>query len=360
MGMRRRPSPQDFAREHAMDTARVRGSHRLQSMVSAAPVPAGTLTLTGAKPKARDRFSKGPGGARLSWNQLRGLKGFLFTAPFFVGFVSVFAVPFLYALWQSLFKEVKSGAGLGGAVTTFVGADNFVQGVTDPMFGRAILRVAAFAVFQIPIMLILSLVMALLLDAVHGRTAKIFRLGFLVPYMIPGIVATLVWLYLYSPRLGPLTELGDLLGVDVNFFASDMLFVSMGNLLTWSAMGFNMLIIYSALRSVPRDLFEAARLDGASEARLAWSIKIPYVRGTLVLTGMLSIIHMLQIFNEPLVFRVTSPETVTTNYTPIMMIFNQAFTAGNYHYAAALSVILAIVVGAASALFYKLTNRPQA
>jgi multiple sugar transport system permease protein len=66
---------------------------------------------------------------------------------------------------------------------------------------------------------------------------------------------------------------------------------------------------------------------------------------------------MLQIFNEPLVFRVTSPETVTTNFTPIMMIFNQAFTAGNYNYAAALSVMLAVIVGAASALFYRLTNR---
>ncbi len=72
---------------------------------------------------------------------------------------------------------------------------------------------------------------------------------------------------------------------------------------------------------------------------------------------MLAIIHMLQIFAEPLVFRVTSPETVTADFTPIMMIYNLAFTQGNYHYAAALSVLLALVVGTVSALFYRFSAR---
>ncbi|WRH26495.1 ABC transporter permease subunit [Arthrobacter sp. JZ12] len=296
----------------------------------------------------------------LSWNRARGLKGFLFTAPFFAGFLAVFALPFIYALVQSFYSERKSGAGLGGAVTEFVGADNFVRGIADPVFWDSMLRVTIFALVQIPLMLILSLVMALLLDAMHGRKVAFFRMGLLIPYMIPGIVAALIWLYLYSPRLGPLTQAGEALGADLNFFSPDLLFLSIGNLLTWCGIGFNMLIIYSSLRSVPRELFEAARLDGASELRIALSIKVPFVRSALVLTGMLSIIGMLQIFNEPLIFRVSSPETVSSNFTPIMMIFNQAFTAGNYNYAAALSVILAIVVGAASALFYKLTNRPQA
>lgn len=297
---------------------------------------------------------------RMTWNTLRSVKGFLFTLPFVIGFIGVFLIPFLYALVQSVFAERKSGTGFGGAETVFVGFGNFAQAFGDPVFWAAMLRVFLFACVQIPVMLGLSLVMALLLDAMTGPATKFFRLGLLVPHMIPGIVAALIWLYLYSPRLGPLTEAGAVFGVDLNFFGVDLLFFSIGNLLTWGAIGFNMLIIYSSLRAVPRDLFEAARLDGATEARIAWSIKIPYVRGTLVLTGMLSIIGMLQIFNEPLVFRTTSPETVTSNFTPIMMIFNQAFTAGNYNYAAALSVLLAVIVGLVSAFFYKLTNRPQA
>lgn len=291
---------------------------------------------------------------------LTDLKGFFFTVPFFAGFALVFIVPFVYAVVESLFAQKRSGAGLGGAVRTFVGFENFALGFADSAFWASIVRVGTFAVVQIPIMLGLSLLAALLLDLTVGRSAKLARLGLLIPYMIPAIVATLVWLYLYSPRLGPITEAASAVGLDINMFSPQLLWISLGNLLTWAGVGYNMLIIYGSLRSVPHELFEAARLDGAGEFRIAWSIKVPYVRGALVLTGMLSIIHMLQIFAEPLVFRVTSPETVTADFTPIMMIYNLAFQQSNYNYAAALSVILALVVGISSAVFYKLTNREAA
>lgn len=296
----------------------------------------------------------------IGWRRLSGLKGFAFTVPFFAGFIFVFVAPFIYALVQSFYAVRRSGNGLGGSFVAFVGFDNFVRGFGDEQFWSSLARVGLFALVQIPLMLGLSLLMALLLDMLAGRTSRFFRLGLLVPYMIPGIVATLVWLYLYSPRLGPLTKAAEWVGADVNFFSPELLWVSIGNLLTWAGIGYNMLIIYGALRSVPRDLFEAARLDGAGELRIAWSIKVPFVRSSLVLTGMLSIIHMLQIFAEPLVFRVSSPETVTASFTPIMMIYNLAFSEGNYQYAAALSVILAVVVGASSAIFYRLTNRRPA
>jgi len=210
---------------------------------------------------------------------------------------------------------------------------------------------------QIPVMLLISLVLALFLDTLTSKVAGRFRILLLVPYMIPGVVAALVWINLYSPDVGPLTPLGKVFGFDWNFFAPSMVWPSIGNLLTWHGVGYNMVIIYSALQGVPRELFEAARLDGASEGRIALSIKIPFVRGALVLTGMLSIIQMLQIFNEPALFRNITPQTVSDSFTPIVIIYNQAFNAGNYHYAAALSVLLALILGVASFLFYRLTAR---
>ncbi|MBT0773495.1 sugar ABC transporter permease [Kineosporia sp. J2-2] len=300
------------------------------------------------RPARRKRY---PGHA------VTGLKGFAFTAPFFAGFALVFVAPFGYALYQSLYSEQLSSDGLGGSRTVFVGLSNFTRALGDGDYWTSILRVCVFALIQIPVMLGLSLLAALLLDLATGRRARLFRLGLLVPYMIPSIVATLVWLYLYSPRLGPITRATAWFGADVNMFSPNLLWIGIGNLLTWVGIGYNMLIIYGSLRSVPRELFEAARLDGAGELRIAWSIKIPHVRSALVLTGMLAIIHMLQIFAEPLVFRVTSPETVTAGFTPIMMIYNLAFTQGNYNYAAALSVLLAVVVGAVSVLFYRVSSR---
>ncbi|MGW0331049.1 carbohydrate ABC transporter permease [Streptomyces sp. NPDC003011] len=284
-------------------------------------------------------------------------KGAAFTVPFQLGFLFLYLVPIGYAVHQSLFRVQQSGLGLGGSTEEFAGLDNYRQGLTDSAFMGSVLRVVLFACVQIPVMLLVSLVLALFLDALTSRAASRFRIVLLVPYMIPGVVAALVWINLYSPDVGPLTPLGEVFGASWNFFAPSMVWPSIGNLLTWHGIGYNMVIIYSALQGVPRELFEAARLDGASERRVALSIKIPYVRGALVLTGMLSVIQMLQLFNEPALFRNVTPQTVGDNFTPIMIIYNQAFNAGNYHYAAALSVLLALILGVASFLFYRLTSK---
>ncbi|EKX67082.1 sugar ABC transporter permease [Streptomyces ipomoeae] len=284
-------------------------------------------------------------------------KGAAFTVPFQLGFVFLYLLPIGYAVYESLFQEKQSGLGLGGATREFSGLENYQNGLTDSAFMGSILRVVLFACVQIPFMLLVSLVLALLLDALTSKAANRFRIVLLVPYMIPGVVAAIVWINLYSPEVGPLTPLGEFFGFDWNFFAPSMVWPSIGNLLTWHGIGYNMVIIYSALQGVPRELFEAARLDGASEARIALNIKIPFVRGALVLTGLLSIIQMLQIFNEPALFRRVTPQTVDDSFTPIMIIYNQAFNAGNYHYAAALSVLLALILGVASFIFYRLTSK---
>lgn len=285
-------------------------------------------------------------------------KGAAFTVPFQLGFVFLYLLPIGYAVYQSLFLEQQSGLGLGGGATEkFVGLDNYTRGLTDSAFVGSVARVVLFACVQIPVMLGISLVLALLLDAVASRAAGRFRILLLVPYMIPGVVAAIVWINLYSPDVGPLTPLGNALGFHWNFFAPAMVWPSIGNLLTWHGIGYNMVIIYAALQGVPRELFEAARLDGASEVRIALSIKITHVRGALVLTGLLSIIQMLQIFNEPALFRNVTPQTVNDSFTPIMIIYNQAFNSGNYYYAAALSVLLALILGVASFLFYRLTSK---
>ncbi|MFI6460436.1 carbohydrate ABC transporter permease [Streptomyces sp. NPDC050538] len=284
-------------------------------------------------------------------------KGAAFTVPFQLGFVFLYLIPIGYAVYESLFVEHQSGLGLGGSTQRFSGLDNYQQGLTDSSFMNSVLRVVLFACVQIPVMLLVSLLLALFLDALSSKVAGRFRIFLLVPYMIPGVVAAIVWINLYSPDVGPLTSLGKVFGLSWNFFAPSMVWPSIGNLLTWHGIGYNMVIIYAALQGVPRDLFEAARLDGASEFQVATSIKIPYVRGALVLTGMLSIIQMLQIFNEPALFRNVTPQTVNDSFTPIMIIYNQAFNAGNYHYAAALSVLLALILGIASFLFYRLTAK---
>ncbi|HEV7184002.1 MAG TPA: sugar ABC transporter permease [Leifsonia sp.] len=294
---------------------------------------------------------------RMTWRHVQSLKGASFTWPFVAGFAIFTVLPVLLGLGQSFFTVKSSGLGFSAAQTSFTGFDNFARALGDETFWASMIRVAIYAAVMVPVTMMVSLTMALLLDAVRRRVANRFRLLLLIPYMIPGIVATMIWLYLYSPDVGPIRPVLALVGLDVNFFAGNMVWVGIGNLVVWGTIGFNMLILYGSLQAVPRDVFEAARVDGASEVRIAFSIKVPYVRGTLVLTGLLSIIGTLQIFAEPTLFRTVSPETITKDFTPTMVIYNQAFQVGNLNYAAALSIILALVVGIASAVIYRLANR---
>ncbi|TCO44049.1 multiple sugar transport system permease protein [Kribbella antiqua] len=294
------------------------------------------------------------------WRRTVALKGASFTAPFFAGFVVFTVVPVIMALSKSLYSSKSSGLGFGEKTVTFSGFENFGRALHDSKFWGSLWRVALFAIVVIPLIQFVSLALALLLDSVRRRAAGKLRIAMLVPYMSPGIVATLIWIYLYSPAVGPLTPFFRLFGIDANFYSSQMIWVSVGNLMAWGSIGFNMLIVYGALQAVPRDIFDSARVDGASEWRIAWSIKVPYVRRSLVLVSILGIIGTLQIFSEPLLFRSMTPETVNKDFTPIMTIYNQAFAVGDFNYAAALSIVLALVVGLISAIFYKLTNKAPA
>jgi multiple sugar transport system permease protein len=296
---------------------------------------------------------------RLSWRTKQRLKGASFTWPFVIGFAVFTLLPVVVGLGQSLFASKTSGLGFGAATVSFAGFDNFARGLVDPVFWSSMLRVSIYAVVIVPVIQLVSLALALLIDAVKRRVANRFRLLLLIPYMIPGIVAIMIWLYLYSPVVGPLRPFFGLFGINTDFFSSGMIWVSIGNLAVWGSIGFNMLILFGALQAVPREIFDAARVDGASEFRIAMSIKVPYVRGSLVLTGLLSIIGTLQIFNEPTLFRSISPESITKDFTPSMVIYNQAFQVGNLNYAAALSIILAAVVGTASVIIYRLTNKVE-
>jgi multiple sugar transport system permease protein len=314
--------------------------------------PRGERARSGSSPRRRAPF--------WNWRTAQSIKGASLTFPFLAGFALFVLVPVAMALRESVYTTKSTGGlGFGGQTVSFAGFDNFAAGLVDGSFWTGMLRVFLYALVVVPLTQVLSLVLALLLDAARRRAAARFRILLLLPYMVPGVVGTMVWIFQYSPTVGPLTPFFELLGLDINFFSSSMVWTSMGNLAVWGSLGFTMLILYGSLQSVPHEIFEAARLDGASELRIAWSIKVPFVRGSLVLTSLLSIIGTLQLFDQPLLFRAVTPETITRDFTPAMMIYDQAFKVGNLNYATALSVILAVVVGVASAIIYRFINREE-
>ena len=273
-----------------------------------------------------------------------------FLAPFIGLFVLFYIVPIGYAIYQSFFKTERQGA-FGAPQQVFGGFSQYALALQNSDFWASIGRVLLFFVVSIPIQLGLALVFALLLDSPIVKGKSFFRVSFFAPYAVPGVIAALMWGFLYAPSLSPFTTLV----TNIRFLSPELVLFAIANIVNWVFIGYNMIIIYSALKAIPEELYEAARVDGATQLRVAWSVKIPIVAPALILTGVFSIIGTLQLFNEPTVIR-TLTSGVSSNYTPNMVVYATS-TIPNYNLSAAYSVLLALTTCALSFSFLKLTQK---
>jgi multiple sugar transport system permease protein len=311
------------------------------------------MAVTAVAPRAATPRGAPRGGVRRSWPAIVTL-----IAPFVLLFLFVYVTPIVYSVVQSFFSLKTSALGFGEPQTVFVGLDNYTKALESGAFWSALGRILLFGVVQVPVMLGIGLGLALLLDSAAARWVSLYRILYFLPYAIPGVIAAVLWAYLYSPTLSPFVAAGDAIGVDVDFLGPRVVLWSMANITTWAFTGYNMLIMLSALQAIPREQFEAARIDGASEWRIARVIKTPQIRPALVLTGINSIIGTLQLFNEPQVMRVIA-DAVNSEYVPTMLAMGAAFVSNDFGYASAVSVLLALIAGVLSVLYYRLAMRKE-
>lgn len=289
-----------------------------------------------------------------------GVKGapYGFLLPAAVLFVLFFALPIGYALWLSLHKVEVKGLGLGSGARkeVWAGLRNYTDALTDSELLHGALRVAGYGAIVVPVMLGLALLFALMLDADKVRLAPFTRLAIFLPYAIPGVVAALLWGFLYLPDVSPFYFVLDKLGMpQPNLLDGGPLYVALSNIAVWGGTGFNMIVIYTALQAIPVEVHEAARLDGATPLQIAWRIKIPMVAPSLVLTFFFSIIATLQVFSEPTTLKPLT-NSVSTTWSPLMKVYRDAFGAGDIYAAAAEAVIIAVVTLVLSFGFLRAAN----
>jgi multiple sugar transport system permease protein len=295
-----------------------------------------------------------PGGRRKKLGTRHSVAGFLFTAPFMVLFLAMFIAPLVYALYLSVFREQLVGG------NTFVGLDNYKEGLSDEQFTDGIKRVALFLVVQVPVMLTLALVFALILDSGKVWFARLYRVGIFVPYAVPTAIAALMWGFLYGRDFGPFADVADKLGTSPpNFLGESTMLWSIANVSTWTYTGYNMIILFAALRAIPSELYEAAAVDGAGPVRTAMSVKLPLLRPALLLCTIFSVIGSFQLFAEPQIFYDIAPDVIGKAYTPNLYVYNLAFADQRLNYAAALSFLLGIVVFAVSYLVMYASRRQE-
>jgi multiple sugar transport system permease protein len=290
--------------------------------------------------------------ARIRAAQTRA--AWILVIPFLVIFAAFFIVPLVYSLYISLFSSQL----VGGEV--FTGAGNYVRALQDPNFWAGLGRVAQFLLIQVPIMLAASIFFALALDSGRVRGGKVVRLLIFVPYAVPSVVATLMWGYLYGADFGLITQIFEALGLPApNLLSQTNILGSIMNIVCWEFIGYNMIVLYAALRSVPTELYEAAEIDGAGQFRVAWSVKLPAIRQAILLTVIFSIIGSFQLFNEPNLMGAIAPSSIGNAFTPNLYAYNLAFKSQEINYAAAIAFLLGIVIMVVSFVVQTVTNRKE-
>lgn len=287
-----------------------------------------------APPRVTLRRRRGRG----SW------RGWVFVGPFMAVFGLVFLAPIAYSIYLSLFRKQLVGG------NTFVGLDNYLRvfgtpgTVGDPQFWSALGRVALFLVVQVPIMLGIALIVAMAIDGGRLYGKSFFRISIFLPYAVPAVVATLMWGFMYGSRFGLVGNIERAFGVSLpDLFSPGLVLASIGNIVTWEYVGYNMLIFYSALRVIPTELYEAAEIDGAGQFRIIRSIKLPAIRGAVVVATVFSIIGSFQLFNEPSILQNLAPNAITTYFTPNLYAYSLSFSGQQYNYSATVAIVMGLI-----------------
>jgi multiple sugar transport system permease protein len=238
---------------------------------------------------------------------------------------------------------------IGGNI--FAGFSNYLDVFQDAKFWESFGRVALFMVVQVPIMLALSMIAALALDSARLQGARFFRIAIFLPYAVPGVVAALIWGFIYGAQFGLTGSINNFLGAHFSLlgahflqpFSASWVLPSIGNIVTWEYMGYNMLIFYAALKVVSSELYEAAEIDGAGPLRTVFSIKIPALRGAIVIATVFSIIGSIQLFNEPNLLKTLAPNVISSYFTPNMYAYNLSFAGQQFNYAATVAIVMGVI-----------------
>ena len=253
-------------------------------------------------------------------------------------FALVFLAPIAYSIYLSLFRDQLVGG------TSFVGLDNYQQAFEDAQFWAALGRVALFLVVQVPIMLGLALLVALALDSGRLYGKSFFRISIFLPYAVPAVVATLMWGFMYGTRFGLVGNINDAFGVTLpDPLSPDLV---LGAHRQHRHLGVRRLqhadLLLGAAGRPARPSTRRRRSTAPGSARIITAIKLPAIRGALVIATIFSIIGSFQLFNEPSILQKLAPNAITTYFTPNFYAYSLSFSGQQHNYSATVAIIMGV------------------
>ena len=269
------------------------------------------------------------------------LAGLAFISPWLVGFLIFTAGPMLASLWLSFTEyDVLNPP-------EWIGLGNYRELFEDPRLRLSLWNSFFYAALYVPLATVVALALALLLNRVK-RAADFFRTVFYLPSMTPAVAVGALWLWLLNPRVGLINRGLELLGVPGPGWTTDPDWIKPGLVLMslWSVGG-TVIIYYAALSGVPKNLYEAARIEGANAWQEFWRVTLPLISGAVFFTLVVNTIYSLQIFAEVYTMffgQMQSGAGSSAALFYVIYLFRQAFEFLHMGYASAMAWLLFVII----------------
>jgi multiple sugar transport system permease protein len=277
------------------------------------------------------------------------VQAWLFMSPSALLLLAFLVIPFVLAIWLSFTNQrlIPNPR----VPTQFIGVDQYSQMVTDDTFHRALLNNFIFALVVVPLQTSFALLLAVLVNQ-KIRFTNVFRTFYFAPVVVPMVVVSVIWTFLYNPGEGTINYFLGLVGLGPYDWlgSTHLAFPAIMVLSIWQGVGFQMVIYLAGLQEIPDSLYEASAIDGASKLQDFFYITVPMLRNTHIFVITTTTILAFRLFTQVYVMTNGGPQNATV--TTILHVVKQGFRQLNVGYASALTVVFFVIV-----LFVSLLQR---
>jgi ABC-type sugar transport system permease subunit len=278
------------------------------------------------------------------WKSRETRTAYLFLLPVLVYFAVMLFYPMCYSFYLSLAEwDMLSPA------PEFVGLDNYREVFDDPIFWKSLKNTFAYVLYTVPVTIVLALCLALALNQIKAFSG-LFRTAYFMPVITSAVVVSIIWKWLYQPNLGLINILFGFLHIPKMSFleSTSQVMPSIAAMSVWKGVGYSMVIFLAGLQDIPRYLYEAAAIDGASGWKLTRYITLPLLKNTTVFITVTSLISAFQVFTEPYILTQGGP--VHASRVLVLYIQETAFDYLQLGYGAAMVFILFLIIMAITAI----------
>ncbi|MFK3936417.1 carbohydrate ABC transporter permease [Alkalihalobacillus sp. NPDC078783] len=278
-----------------------------------------------------------------------GLAPYVFVAPAIILFLLFTGYPIVYSLILSFTTNVEG-------VNTFAGFENYIRLFQDSLFYESLLNTFIILIFQVPIMIMLAVILANVLHSGIHRFKGVLRVAFFTPTVTSLVAAAVIFLLILNQDFGILNFILQSIGIDRIPWLNDPFWAKVSLIIVtiWRWTGYNMIIILAGLQVIPKDLYEAASIDGATPLRKFFSITLPQLKPVLLFAFVMSTIGTFQLFDEA--FNLTDGGPINATTTVTMYLYENGFEYFDFGYASSIAYVVVLIIAILSFIQFKLAG----